>query len=290
MSINSLDIAVRNIVNEKLVQLETYFDADVIFFYGPIYNCDKRYKEFIERLKVDDSGKQRLVIILNTPGGIVETVEKLVNINRFHYNEIFFIVPDYAMSAGTVLCMSGDRIYMDYSSSLGPIDPQVHNGKEFVPALGYLDKVNEFIEKSKRNELSQAEFVMLQQLDLASLRKYEQAKELTVQLIEDWLFRYKFKNWIIHRTNPNNINQPVTVDEKRQRAQDIARKLGDNNLWHSHGRCININKLQQELRLEINDYSNDVPLRNMIRNYNDIIIAHIGRVGIQFFLHSRNFF
>ena len=56
---------------------------------------------------------------------------------------------------------------MDYSSSLGPIDPQVFNGKEWVPALGYLDKVNEMIEKAKNNMLTNAEFLVLQSLDLA---------------------------------------------------------------------------------------------------------------------------
>lgn len=35
-------------------------------------------------------------------------------------------------------------------SVLGPIDPQVKNKEgNFVPALGYLDKVNELIEKPK---------------------------------------------------------------------------------------------------------------------------------------------
>lgn len=66
-------------------------------------------------------------------------VEKMVEIIRNKYQKVYFVVPDYAMSAGTIFCMSGEKIYMDYSSSLGPIDPQVYNGKEFVPALAYLD-------------------------------------------------------------------------------------------------------------------------------------------------------
>ena len=67
-------------------------------------------------------------------------------------SEVHFVVPNAAMSAGTIFCMSGDKIYMDYSSSLGPIDPQVpaHDGR-LVPALGYIDKVNEFIEKAHCN-------------------------------------------------------------------------------------------------------------------------------------------
>ena len=71
------------------------------------------------------SARNRLVMFLNTPGGSAEAVEKIVEIMRFHYSEVYFVVPDFAMSAGTILCTSGDKIFMDYSSSLGPIDPQV---------------------------------------------------------------------------------------------------------------------------------------------------------------------
>jgi ClpP class serine protease len=52
------------------------------------------------------------------------------------------------MSAGTVLVMCGDNIYMDYFSVLGPIDPQVKRrskGNVYVPALGYLEKYNELV-------------------------------------------------------------------------------------------------------------------------------------------------
>lgn len=46
-------------------------------------------------------------------------------------------MPNFAYSAGTIFCMSGDNIYMNYYSALGPVDPQVQNrdGK-LVAALG----------------------------------------------------------------------------------------------------------------------------------------------------------
>ncbi len=111
---------------------------------------------------------------------------------RYHYSEVYFIIPDEAMSAGTIFAMSGDRIHMDYTSSLGPIDPQVHNGKEWVPALGYLDQVEKMIEKSAFGNLTDAELVIFQNLDLAMLSRYEQAKNLTITLLKRWLVEYKF--------------------------------------------------------------------------------------------------
>ena len=80
--------------------------------------------------------------------------------------------------------------FMDYSSALGPIDPQVlSQGKEedqrWVPALGYLDKVEELVKKSRENTISPAEFTMLTKQDIGVLRSYEQARDLSVRLLKE---------------------------------------------------------------------------------------------------------
>lgn len=179
---------------------------------------------------------------------------------------------------------------MDYSSSLGPIDPQVFNGKEWVPALGYLDKVQEMLDKAKRNELTNAEFLVLQSLDLAQLRRYEQARDLTVTLLKKWLVEYKFRDWREHGTDPEKKGQVVTREEKQARAEEIARFLGDNKIWHSHGRMIGPETLHTVLRLLIDDYSRDDQLRQLIRSYNDLLTEYIAQREYKFFLHSRNYF
>jgi membrane-bound ClpP family serine protease len=285
------DKTIKDILDSKLSKLENSLDADVIFFYGAIQDSlEKIFRDFIETLKKDEVKNERLAIIINTPGGSAETVENMVRVIRHHYKEVYFIVPDAAMSAGTIFCMSGDKIYMDYSSSLGPIDPQVFNGKNFVPALGYLDKVEELIEKSRLGTLTQAEFLILQKMDLAELKFYEQARNLTISLLKDWLVKYKFKNWHIHQTNPQKKGQKVTKREKEQRAEEIAKLLGDNKRWHSHGRSIDMETLRNELRLEIEDFGSDKTLFENIRTYNDLICEYIRRYDMPLFLHSRNFF
>ena len=286
-----LDKTLKDILNDKLVKLEKSFNADAIFYYGEIHpSYEKGFRDFIEQIKEGEVKRNRLVILLNSPGGSAETAEKMVGMIRYHYEEVYFVVPDYALSAGTIFCMSGDKIFMDYSSSLSPIDPQVYNGTKYVPALGYLDKVFEMIERSKKGELTQAEYLILQSLDLAELRSYEQARDLTVSLLKEWLLKYKFKNWIVHRTNPEKRGQPVTQEEKEARAEEIAKLLGDNKIWHSHGRFIGISTIQNVLKLEIEDYSQNKELRSLIRSYNDLICEYIARMGYQLFLHSRFFF
>lgn len=286
-----LERTIQEALNVHLKKLEDYFESDVIFYFGEIHpSYEKFFRDFIENLKTEKSIQERLTVFLNTPGGSAETVEKMVEIIRFHYKEVYFVVPDYAMSAGTIFCMSGDKIFMDYSSSLGPIDPQVFNGTSYVPALGYLDKVEELLEKARTGTLSGAELIILQNQDLAMLRSFEQAKNLTIALLEKWLVEYKFKDWDNHRTDTQLLGQSVTLDEKKERAKKIAKDLGDNKHWHSHGRMISAKTLQNELKLEIDDYSDNQELRDLIRSYNDLLNEFIAKNGFKVFLHNRKFF
>jgi hypothetical protein len=164
--------------------------------------------------------KGSLAVVLTTPGGQAEAVEKLVEVAREHFGLLYCVVPVAAMSAGTIFCMAADKIYMDYSSSLGPIDPQVpdRDGRFLIPALGHLDKVNEAIEKSRNNTITPVEFEWLMRQDLAMLRFYEQARDLSIALLEKWLVQYKFKDWQAHRTT--NIGSAVTPQERQARAPD----------------------------------------------------------------------
>ena len=293
--ISHFEDTVKDVLTDRLICLEKHFDSDVIFFYGQIQpGMEKFFRNFIEELKEEkikeNESKDRLVIFLNTPGGSAETVEKLVEIIRFHYSEVYFVVPDTAMSAGTIFCMSGDKIFMDYSSSLGPIDPQVFNGKYFVPALGYLDQVEKILEKAKNGTITDAEVLILQGQDLAMLNQFEQVRNLTITLLKKWLVDYKFKDWLEHQTNIKKKGKPVTPKEKQKRAEEIAKLLGDNKIWHSHGRMISLATLQKVLRLKIEDYSNMGKLRDLIRSYNDLTTEYIARMEQPFFFHSKYFF
>ena len=282
-----LDQTIFDIVSENEQKIGDHLNGEVIFFYGEIRPAlILVFRNFIEKICDRPERSRRLIVCINTPGGSAEVVEKLVDIIRHHFDEVYFVVPDVAMSAGTIFCMSGDKIYMDYSSSLGPIDPQVADAEDrfLVPALGYLDKVAEFIKKSNDGTISAAEFALLEKQDLAMLRLYEQARDLSVSLLKEWLVRYKFKDWIVHRTN--NAGAEVTLAEKVARAEEIAQQLSDNGRWHAHGRMIGMKRLQ-ELRLEIDDLETDKSLRDAVRRYSDTLCDYLARQRISSFLFNR---
>lgn len=282
---SQLENSLKMLLNSKLSILEQHLKADVLVYYGPIGNLNENvFLKIVEELAQTTNRHETLYIVLTTTGGSAIAVERYVNIIRYHYKEVHFIVPDYAYSAGTIFCMSGDSILMDYFSVLGPIDPQVQNkdGK-WVAALGYLDKVNEYIEKAKVGTLSDVESAILKDFDLAELRSFEQARDLTIDLLKKWLVKYKFKNWDKHSDGTE-----VRIEEKEQRAREIAAHLSDNNDWKSHGRPINIEVLK-ELKLKIEDYSNKLELRGIIRDYYETMSDYVRLKGFSIFIHDRIF-
>jgi len=284
-----IDSQIGEEISKKIATLEERLKADVIFYYGSIGSgLSNEFREMINELKENDKGYKKLCIVLTTPGGSAMEVQRCVNVVRNFYDEIDFIIPDYAYSAGTIFCMSGDNIYMNYYSVLGPIDPQVQNKAGlWVAALGYLDKVNEMIDKSKNGNLSPAEFILFRDMDLGELREYEQAQEVTIDLLKTFLVNYKFKSWITHRTDPQKLGEPVTPEEKEQRASEIAKKLSDNNRWKSHSRPINIETLKKELKLDIIDFSADKNLDSDILSHYSYIMDYVRKRGASSCFNTR---
>lgn len=283
-----IENASRNELMRLIGDLESHLEADVISYYGEIMNDSAANLKFvIEQLQEEKENKhKKLYFIITTPGGSVLPVERMVTIMRHYYDYVCFIVPDYAYSAGTILCMSGDDIFMNYYSALGPIDPQVQNKEgKLVAALGYLDKVEEMIEKSKNGTLTSAEFLVFKDIDLGEIRSYEQARNLTIDLLEKWLALYKFKNWTTHKDG-----RIVTLEEKKERAKEIGQSLSDSNYWKSHGRPITINELTTgNLRLKIEDYGKNQELANLIDCYYEYIMEFILTHNFRTFIHSRSF-
>lgn len=292
-------------LNRRLLKLEKHLSGDVMSFSGAISEwLSPKVLGVIENLSKSKNKRDTLYIILTTTGGSANAVDRYVNIIRNHYKIVNFIVPDYVYSAGTIFCMSGDNIYMDYYSVVGPIDPQVQNKEgRWVAALGYLDKVKELLDKAKpipenpNGTLTNAEFLILKEFDLAELRGYEQARDLTIDLLKKWLVKYKFKNWTIHETTSALLRQPVTEEQKVKRAGEIAVELGETSKWKSHTRPINMESLR-DMKLKIEDFSSDKELKKLIRSYYEFLRDYTDKIQLamspstihQFnFLHTRTF-
>ncbi len=226
--------------------------------------------------------------MLDTPGGVVEIVERMVTVVRYHYSDVTVIILDRAMSAGTIFALSADRIMMDHLSCLGPIDPQIERDDKLVPALSYLNQFERLNAKAAAGQLTTAEYALLDKFDLGELYQFEQARELSIELLIKWLSRYKFKDWVVTETR----GVAVTEEMRKERAEKIAGLLNDPERWHSHGRAIDMKTLQQEVGLRIDDLEAEArrALHKQIRAYFSLLRDYMHREKLFSFIHTREYF
>lgn len=64
-------------------------------------------------------------IILHTPGGLVLASEQIARALKNHPAKVTAIIPQYAMSGGTMIALAADEIMLDENAVLGPVDPQI---------------------------------------------------------------------------------------------------------------------------------------------------------------------
>ena len=287
------DEIIEHILSSGNEGLSKCLDGDVLFFCAPLdIGIDDFIRDEVERLAEDKEKKDRLIVVLETPGGFIETVERIVSVFRKHYDTVDFVIPNFAYSAGTVLALSGDEIYMDYYSVLGPIDPQfrTESGRQ-APGMGYIAKYRELLSEvngaddegmlSKRAELA----FLLKKFDPADLFRIEQSIRHSESLIVGWLPKYKFKNW--KKTKTRGLR--VTRKMKIERAEAIAKILGNAEEWHSHGRGISKRDLESEkIGLEIVDFGASQETNESVRHYYGLCRDYMAKMGFYSALHTKS--
>ena len=273
---------VTSLIDRSAEELGKLLDGDVLSYKGPIIaGLERAIRDALEP-RADKRSK--LLFVLETEGGFLDVVVRIVQTLRHHYPDcIEFIVPNYAFSAGTVLVLSGDEIYMDYFSVLGPTDPQVLVDGQLIPALGYVERYEDLIAKDRDGELCTAEMhILISGFDQGRLQMYYHERELAKALLRDWLPKYKFKNWKVTETRQN----PVDDSMRQKRAEEIADQLSDTKTWHSHGRGISREILSRDLKLKIADFGAKPDVNEKIRAYYGLLADFADRMQYPTFLHT----
>jgi Serine dehydrogenase proteinase len=88
----------------------------------------------------DSFGKiDTLEILIHSPGGHLDIAYQMAKFFRNHSRTLNILVPLYAKSAATLLCLNADAIFMGEFAELGPLDVQVEDhmekGKHSFPPL-----------------------------------------------------------------------------------------------------------------------------------------------------------
>lgn len=197
-----------------------------------------------------------LDLILHTPGGSPAAAEAIINYLRIKFNyDIRVIVPQMAMSAGTMMACAAKEIIMGKQSSLGPIDPQF-NG---IPAYN----IQMEFEEAKRDlaanpENAQYWAIKLQQYPAAFLKTAIDAIQLSGKLVREWLETGMFKN----------ENEIATINT-------IVSRLNEHDDSKTHGRHFNID-FCKGIGLKIVELENDSELQDRVLSVHHAYMLSLG--------------
>lgn len=103
----------------------------------------------------------KLDVVLHTPGGDADATFLITKLLHAHSDHVAIIVPYYAKSAGTILCLGADELVVSELSELGPLDVQIREQQE-----GHGPKFTSALNGFKA--LEQVQIHTIQTLDLAT--------------------------------------------------------------------------------------------------------------------------
>jgi hypothetical protein len=186
-----------------------------------------------------------LDLILHTPGGSIATTESLVNYLHLMFNrDMRVIVPQIAMSAGTMIACSSREIILGKQSSLGPIDPQLRD----LPAQGVLNEFKKALAEIRLDpESVQVWRWIIQQYHPTFLGQCQQAIDWTKKFVGDQLREVMFEG------------DPAAS----AKSDAIVEALSDADVHKSHDRHIPMAKCQ-ELGLRIRVLEDDGELQDLV--------------------------
>ena len=252
---------------QSLIAKYNEYKGSYLFVYAaaigkPIPSVSLEQSDFyIFRDFLSDKGHlENIDVYLETPGGSGETAEEIGRFLHDKFQSVSFVISGEAKSAGTIIALSGDEILMTESGSLGPIDAQVKIGRSVVSAHDYMEWIKvKRDEAQKQGHLNPFDATMVAQISPGELGMVYHSLKFAEDLVQEWLVKYKFKNWNTTETR----KEPVTDDIKRKRAEEIAQELTNHTRWRSHGRSIKIGDLEY-IGLKVTRIDDDPKLADLV--------------------------
>jgi len=244
---------VDDIRREKLRNLQDYSGRNVIAYYsGFLTNKssdvsinDSDMNGFMNAVYGLDRTKG-LDLILHTPGGTVSATGAIVSYLRGVFGtNIRCMVPQIAMSAGTMTACACKEIVMGKHSSIGPIDPQF-GGISCGEILEEFEKAyKEITTKPASIPVWQ---VMISKYAPAFVGQCQKAVDFSREMVQEWLESGMF------------ANDPQTAKTK---ATKVIKALGDHGIMKQHDRHISAEEAKR-IGLTVFNLEDDQTLQDLL--------------------------
>ena len=249
---------VHDLVRRKyLARLHEVTGRNAIVYYSGWLQKGELYRRYSSEFQLNDSDvhgymaviheldrSQGLDLILHTPGGSVAATEALVGYLRSMFADIRAIVPQLAMSAGTMIALACAQILMGKHSSLGPIDPQISG----LPAHGIIEEFERAArEIGENNAMIPVWQPIIAKYSPTLVGECEKAINWSEEMVKEWLVAGMFEG----------------DSEAEGKATKIVDELASHPETKTHERHISLARAQ-ELGLEVASLESDDDLQDAV--------------------------
>ncbi len=236
-----------------LEQLQQHTNRNIIAYYSGWLS-----KQQISGMEINDEDKngfmmavhkldrtKGLDLILHTPGGDIASTQSIVDyLHKMFDNDIRAVVPQIAMSAGTIIACSCKEILMGKQSNLGPIDPQVRG----APAYGVIREFRRAVKEIKKDPASVAVWqTIIGKYQPTFLGQCSNAIQWSNNFVREQLAKVMF----------------VGEAGANRKAAKIAKQLADYRKHKTHGRHIHTDECKA-MGLKIMEIETDQKLQDLI--------------------------
>lgn len=211
-----------------------------------------------------------LDLIFHTQGGSPEAAEAIVSYLKSKFgNNIRVIVPQIAMSAGTMIACAGSEIFMGKHSSLGPIDPQFGAGISAYNVVWEFEQAQ--TELRKHPEDVNYWRMRLQQYPASFLKSALDAINLSSELVSNWLLSNMFSN----------------DENKKEKVARVVSNLNEHDKSKTHGRHLNIDKCR-EYGLKVTELESSQDFQDRVLSIHHAFMISIDKTNIIKIIEGNN--
>ena len=208
--------------------------------------------------KMDTS--KGLDLVLHTPGGDSAATESLVDyLHSIFKYDIRAIVPQLAMSAGTMIACACKEIIMGLHSSLGPVDPQIMG----LPAHGVVEEFNRAVDEVKQDPSRIPIWQpIIAKYNPAFIGECEKAIAWSSEMVTTWLTEGMLSG----------------QEKPKERAGKVVKELTDHALTKSHARHLSYQKCK-DIGLEVELLEDTPDLQDAILSVHHACIHTFSATG-----------
>lgn len=178
----------------------------LVMLYPPGESIDRDDEiTIVKELEVIKTPKEnnRIIILLNSGGGNIYSSIKIVKLLRTKADEIVIVVPQYAKSAATMMCLGANQIVMGEQSELGPLDKPIEHPDREGFAISALDVIQglDYLQKRAKEHTFEIAKDLIQKAGLPRKDALDSASQISLGLV----------NPIICKLDPMIISQSMRL-------------------------------------------------------------------------------